>query len=158
VGIDASSEAVKGLKHLSRIVGRDFASKSITIHYGAFEDWKPDGVFDLVFTSPPYFCKELYSQDLMQSSARYGDYDSWRDRFLRPLVEKSFTALRENGIFVLNVANVKIGQGYFPVADDADRILREHGVFVMCHNLATRNVYTGEVKTEPMFVFRKNPK
>jgi len=109
----------------------------------------------LVFTSPPYFGKEIYSTDSTQSSARYGDYDSWRERFLEVLIVKSFDALRPDGILALNIANVKIGRDQFPIADDAENLLRKMGTVIARHDLSIKNHYTGEIKLEPLFVVRK---
>ena len=45
-----------------------------------FQKYK--GKLDLVFTSPPYFSKEQYSEDKTQSCIKFQKYDLWRDGFL----------------------------------------------------------------------------
>ena len=48
----------------------------------AFQKYK--GKLDVVFTSPPYFNREQYSQDENQSFKAYSEYQDWRDNFLKP--------------------------------------------------------------------------
>ena len=37
--------------------------------------------FDLVFTSPPYFAKEAYSDDEEQSYKKFNQYETWVEGF-----------------------------------------------------------------------------
>lgn len=53
--------------------------------------------YDMVFTSPPYYKKEVYEQ-----MPEYSTYDEWIDTFLRPVVEKSYQHMKP-GSFCLNV-------------------------------------------------------
>lgn len=64
--------------------------------------------FDLIFTSPPYFDKEKYSNNPNQSYMRYPTYSQWRDGFLHTLILNSHTALKYGGYFALNVAGYQI--------------------------------------------------
>jgi hypothetical protein len=45
------------------------------------------GKLDLIFTSPPYFAKEAYSEDEEQSYKKFSQYDSWREGFLKKTLE-----------------------------------------------------------------------
>jgi hypothetical protein len=155
VGIDASANTVRGLKHMLCILGRDFPDKVAEIHYSAFEDWNTNERFDLVFTSPPYFNKEWYDSDDHQSSSRYPIYSQWHDKFLLPLIKKSFSLLKENGILVLNVADVMIGRKQIPVASDALMMAKDWFVLKNTHMMNYRTVYTRKHKQEPIFVFSK---
>jgi hypothetical protein len=62
--------------------------------------------FDTVFSSPPYFCIERYSQDNTQSWKRYKKLDDWLEKFLFVAVEKAWRALKPNGIMAINIADV----------------------------------------------------
>jgi hypothetical protein len=155
VGVDACDETVKNLKHMDRILRRDIEGKDAEISYSAFEDWNTNEKFDLVFTSPPYFHNEVYGDDEKQSSSRYPTYYQWKDGFLRRLIHKSLSYLKCGGILVLNVANVKMGGSYYPVADDSLEFLNPKADIVACHNFVYPVRYGSGTKKEPIFVFKK---
>lgn len=91
-----------------------------------FQKYK--GKFDLVFTSPPYFNREQYSDDDTQSCRRYLEYDDWRDNFLRPTLETAYEYLANDRYLLWNVADIKIGENtYFPIERDSKDILLELG-------------------------------
>jgi len=84
--------------------------KDIQLREAPFEDVElPTGHFDGVFTSPPYFDLETYSQDEGQSSLKYPEFESWAQGFLKPLVQKSFAALVPGGHFCINIADTRGG-------------------------------------------------
>ena len=84
---------------------------------------KLEGQGHLAFTSPPYFDKELYSEDETQSYIRYNkNYDEWRDGFLYGLLTDTYSYLRPGGTFLLNVANTrpkKDGTFTAPIENDS---------------------------------------
>jgi len=156
IGVDANPDTVKGLKHMRCLLGRDVAGKSVDIKYAAFEDLKLDGSFDVVFTSPPYFCKELYGDDEFQSYVRYGKYNDWRDGFLKPLVEKSVSVLKRGGFLILNVADVRVGGDVFPLVEDTRSLMKSViGLFAE-HNMEFLSPYGGKTRFEPILVGRKD--
>lgn len=79
------------------------------IHWLPFEHSSlPDNQFDLAFTSPPYFNIERYSKDEGQSF-NYKTLDNWVQKFLYPLVEKTFESLRPRGRMIINISDVYSG-------------------------------------------------
>ena len=50
--------------------------------------------YDLVFTSPPYFNLEIYSEDKNQSCNKYDEYQKWLEEFLWVLVDESRRILK----------------------------------------------------------------
>ena len=79
--------------------------------------------YDLVFSSPPFFRVEKYSNAPNQSWIRYPSYGNWRDGFLFVLIKESWRLLRDNCCLILNLKNYKKE----PIADDAIRIARDMG-------------------------------
>ena len=59
-----------------------------------FKEYK--GKLDMVFTSPPYFAKEAYSEDPTQSYKKFTGYDAWREGFLRPTLKTAVEWLRND--------------------------------------------------------------
>ncbi len=136
---------------------------------------KHRGQIDLVFTSPPYFCAEIYSREATQSANKFRTYDAWRDGFLRPTLRTCVEYLKPGGVLLWNIADVKIDGHYVPLEIDSISALSEFGM-VMTEKLkmplatvtgggkiidgtpTTKNhlMLRGNYrKYEPIFVFRK---
>ena len=154
-----------------------------TVHQLGSEDFHTTDAFrthigqgDLVFTSPPYFNREAYSEDTAQSYKKFSDYDRWRDGFLRPTIENAYAFLNHNRYFLWNIADLKMGKDYLPLEADSRRIAEELGfvyketIYMALANMpgANRVSQTGEataknsvkvrgrlMKAEPVFVFWK---
>ena len=91
-----------------------------------FQKYK--GKLDMVFTSPPYFNREQYSQDENQSFKAYSEYDDWRDNFLEPTLTTAYNYLKEDRYILWNIADIKIGSStYFPLEQDSIDILTKLG-------------------------------
>jgi hypothetical protein len=134
------------------------------------------GKLDLVFTSPPYFAAESYSDDENQSDKKFPIYEGWRDGFLRPTLQTAVEWLRPGRPLIWNIADVKIGGGYFLLEYDSKGILEELGMryetklkLVLAHSPGANRVDREGIpetknfcmirgsyrKYEPIFVFRK---
>jgi SAM-dependent methyltransferase len=118
----------------------------------------PSGSVDLVFSSPPYYDWERYSDDNSQSFVRYASYVAWLAGFLTPCVEESYRVLRPKGRMVLNVS----GGWRKPSREDVVRIAERSG-FVLLEEvpmLLARVPYLhprrlGAFKAELLVVFQK---
>jgi len=136
-----------------------------------FQKYK--GKLDISFTSPPYFNREQYSQDEKQSFKAYGEYEDWRDNFLKPTLTTIYEYLKNDRYILWNIADIKIGENtYYPLEQDSIDILNELGCEYKgkLKMLMTRMVgldpsksgiknaveYDGKAyKFEPIFVFHK---
>jgi hypothetical protein len=140
-------------------------------HNPKFQKYK--GKLDLSFTSPPYFNREQYSQDENQSFRAYGEYDDWRDNFLRPTLTTIYEYTKNDRYILWNIADIKIGKDtYYALEQDSIDILNELGCQYKgkLKMLMTRMVGLDPTKTgiknavkhdgkaykfEPIFVFYK---
>lgn len=69
---------------------------------GGFEHVElPNYTFDLVFSSPPFFDMEIYSDSKDDSYVKYKDHDAWFNNFLMASIKKAFKYLEKNGHLVL---------------------------------------------------------
>ena len=64
----------------------------------------PDTTFDLVFSSPPFFDLEVYSQSTADSLVRYSNVDAWYHKFLIVSLKKAALYLEKGGHMVLYMA------------------------------------------------------
>jgi hypothetical protein len=138
---------------------------------------KHKGSIDVVFTSPPYFNREAYSEDESQSYKKYGSsYTSWRDGFLLPTLETCCDWLIPGGYLLWNIADILIKGKYLPMEDDSVNIIKSKGLILIdklkmalegmpgqnrvgedgkpkCKNFCS--VGGRFLKYEPIYVFRK---
>jgi hypothetical protein len=142
----------------------------------AFEKYKNN--VSLVFTSPPYFAKEVYSDDAEQSCHKFTEYESWRDDFLKPTIETAFELLKPGGYLIWNIADAKFGKETLPLEEDSCNIMKSLGmVHVETLKMSLAQMPGGNrvdsdtgrptsknfckvnggmwLKYEPIFVFRK---
>lgn len=102
---------------------------------------KYKGQVDLVFTSPPYFNREAYSEDPTQSYKKFSSYESWRDGFLRPTLTTAVEYLKNNRYLLWNIADLQIKGEYLSLEKDSRNILESLGMQYM---------YTMKMALEPM--------
>lgn len=86
------------------------------------------GRVDLVFTSPPYFAKEAYSEDPTQSYKKFSGYEAWVEGFLRPTLETSVEWLKPNRYLLWNIADAKFGKDMLTLEKDSSDILESLGM------------------------------
>lgn len=91
-----------------------------------FQKYK--GKVDIVFTSPPYFGKEMYSKDPGQSAIKFSEYEGWREGFLKPTLKTAVEWLRPGGYLLWNIANVKFSNKKLRLEDDSCRALKDLGM------------------------------
>jgi hypothetical protein len=99
------------------------------------------GEVDLIFTSPPYFNREAYSEDPTQSYKKFSSYESWRDGFLYPTLKNCAESLKSNRYLLWNIADLQIKGEYLPLEDDSKKILESLGL---------KYKYTLKMALEPM--------
>lgn len=140
-----------------------------------FQQYK--GKISLVFTSPPYFSKEAYSEDKEQSYLKFAQYEQWRDGFLKETLKTAVEWLRPGGYLVWNIANAEFGNEILPLETDSRAFLDQFGMtyietikMALAQMPGSHRVHedTGLPKTknfckdnglwlkfEPLFVYRK---
>lgn len=151
VGCEPNSETYGYLNDVVRDFKPD--DKQVELHNIPFEDFNTDRKFDLIFSSPPYFNTEKYCNEETQSFKRYPTKDEWKNGFLKPLIDKSFDLLKEDGWFLINIANVN---NYKNLEDDTLELCHQRG-FVLYFTLKMRlSALMGQhFKFEPIFCFKK---
>lgn len=70
-------------------------------------DFSSISAVDVLLTSPPYFNLEVYNKDENQSYNTFNTYETWRDNWLFPLIDKSLSLLSEDGLSCWNVMSFK---------------------------------------------------
>jgi len=91
-----------------------------------FQKYK--GKLDMIFTSPPYFAKEAYSEDEEQSYKKFSQYDAWREGFLRKTLETCVEYLNNDRYLLWNIADAMFGGDMLPLEQDSIDILKSLGM------------------------------
>lgn len=62
--------------------------------------------FDTIFTSPPYFDVERYSEESTQSWVRHKNLKDWNEKFLHVALENVWNTLKPNGHLLVNISDI----------------------------------------------------
>ena len=125
VGCDPSQEAHNGVQKEAQAFLPYCEKTEVELLLTPYEDADLEGrVFDMAITSPPYFDVEQYHGE-EQAHLKYPQYDKWVEGFYRPLIEKTYHALKRNGVFILQV-----GSQSYPLLKDGCRIAKSVGFAV----------------------------
>lgn len=66
--------------------------------------------YDTVFTSPPFFDYEVYSEDPKQSIHGRPTLQEWTENFFYPYLAKAWKALAKGGYFAMYISDTKEGK------------------------------------------------
>ena len=91
---------------------------------------KYENHFDTIFTSPPYFNVEKYSDEDTQSYKRYTNIDSWNKDFLHFTLDKLIFTLKKDGILAVNISDVYSApdKGYLEICNPMNDFLKSKGL------------------------------
>ena len=120
--------------------------------------------FDLVFTSPPYFNIERYTQEDNQSFKKYRKLENWLNEFLFKAIDLSWDHLKTNGHLVLNISDVYSNHTINKICDPMNDYIKslKGAEYVGCYGYQMRTrPNSGALKgktgkfAEPMWVWKK---
>ena len=96
------------------------------VDYSKYENY-----FDTIFTSPPYFNVEKYSDEDTQSYIRYKNIDSWNKDFLHSTLAKVIFTLKSDGILAINIADVYSAKDkdYFDICNPMNDFIKSQGLY-----------------------------
>jgi len=159
VGIDPNSYLSEPYKNLEAWITKNFnnPNKVVTFIKECAEDvdYSKLGKFDIIFTSPPYFNLEIYSDDKKQSCHRYPELSIWRDKFLFASINKVIPVLKNGGIIAINIKNSK--KWDIDICEEMSEFIKSKGLKqleTLSLPLAKRPSINKD-SSEPIFVFQK---
>ncbi len=150
IGTDVEPRTVDGNLALARML-----NTGAEVYCARAEDFSPPEA-DLVFTSPPYFNRERYSNAENQSWKRHGEsLEQWIENFITPVAKNAHGVLRKNGHLILNVADLREGERVLPIVSMVTNTLLHTG-FAHVETLSMPLAAINRVSpTEPILVFKK---
>lgn len=119
---------------------------------------------DLVFTSPPYFDCEKYTDESTQSYKKFDNIDLWLEGFLFKALQNAYHALQTGGHLVINIADTNKGQ--IKICDRMNDYIESLGckyVKAISMKMSRRpnlivngsNKADGDVFVEPIWIWEK---
>ena len=151
IGTDPSTSALKGSDEMMRTFGNK--GSSYKLHCCGSEERIVDkNSLDFVFTSPPYFGTEKYSDEPTQSYLKFNNIESWKEGFLRKTLENAYYGLKPNKFCAINVADVK---SYDTFETDTKQIAKEVGFKYVDEFDYVMGSQQASSKSEPIFIFKK---
>ena len=163
VGIDPNSNLFPEYKKMIDLYNVD--GKSIEMVEGCAEDVDlQEKTFDLIFTSPPYFTVERYTQEENQSWKKFKNLDQWLDGFMFPVLDKCWEHLEKGGHLAINISDCYAKHTINEICDPMNEYLskKEGSVYVGCYGYEMKKrPNSGALKgkegkfAEPMWVWQK---
>lgn len=157
-GVDPSTEAINSLGEMVNFLNVRNRVRLIHLPFENTDNELKDNYYDLCFTSPPYFKKEIYSDEETQSCNRYDDIESWKNGFLKKSFEIAYKKLKKGKFMLINIADVKIGSVTYPLEKITVNSAKEVGYkyegfkkMEMARLPGLKRKY----KNEKIFIFRK---
>ncbi|QDP48610.1 MAG: hypothetical protein Unbinned4234contig1002_36 [Prokaryotic dsDNA virus sp.] len=149
IGTEPCTKTFNGLINIKK----DFEDLGVEIEINQLgsENFIPSEPVDLCFTSPPYFNTEEYSQEETQSFKKYPTKEGWLNGFLRKTLSNCHKSLKNNGLLILNIANVK---QYNNLEEDALNVAHEEGFHLQDIIKLRLSSINGGFKYEPIFIFK----
>ncbi|MEK6862460.1 MAG: DNA methyltransferase [Nanoarchaeota archaeon] len=167
IGIDISRKSIAGNKRLARDLVNTLKLDKSNIELikedsrKALNKLAPNSI-DLVYTSPPYYNRELYSG--RNQSHKLKSYEQWLKEFYIPSIKGISRAVKPNKYILINVAPVKeSGKLKYPLDIDTQRIATNSGLKYIGQKKLALGLYRRGVKGktalqqkyEPILVFKK---
>ncbi len=161
-GIDPNTKTFTGLDALGSLLTELNIGNGYQMHNTVSEEFDaPEKSFDGVFSSPPYFNLEIYSDEPTQCMNRYTNLDSWFDFYVEPTLNMVHKVLVDDGIYAVNIADYD--KGKVKVVDKWIEISKklnfEHlGTIKMMLNVRPgkgNNKLQNGFKYEGVYMFRK---
>jgi len=121
VGHDIEPRTVNGNKRLAKWLD---VEDRVCIEKAGVEDMVKWPEASLIFTSPPYYNREVYGDYAEKRLRRYGGVDEWIDGFLATLVGRSLGYADK---FVLNIAAIRLGDRIIDLPGEVCRLVENCG-------------------------------
>jgi len=166
VGIDPNATLFDGYTQQMGVMNGELGlHKDITMINAPAETAEVNGEFDLIFTSPPYFNIERYTQEENQSFKKYRKLNVWLESFLFFSINKYWHNLKDGGILAINIGDVYSNHTVNQICDPMNQFIATlNGAnylgcigYKMQKRLRSKSDKEG-IFAEPIWIWGKNVK
>jgi hypothetical protein len=152
VGIDPNTD-IPYNEVIQKLNQYDPSDKKVTIINQCAEDvdYKSLGMFDFIFTSPPYFNTEIYSDDKSQSISKYPQFNDWLENFLFKTLTKVTEVLSSKGILAINIKDTP----KYSIVQPMIQFIISSGLIKCANILLDQPKRFKNTKSEYIYIFMK---
>lgn len=153
IATEVDPKTVEGDRKLAKDLGIE---DKVEIYRESAEEFNPSVPLDLVFTSPPYWNCEKYSNHDDQSYKKYSTFNHWSEGFLKPVIQTSYDSLKSGGYLALNISDINEEserKSTIPLEAVTKEISREVGFTF--HKRVKMPIRSSEKSWEPIYIFQK---
>jgi len=153
IGYEPYSKSYQSLKALSEDSSELFnCKKKVKLINSPFEDSNRKHAVDLIFSSPPYFDLERYSDEETQSIIQYPEYEPWLESFWGYLVKRCYSMLSDKGFFIYSIGNFL----KYDLIGDTQQVLKDSGFYLQdTIKILYHNVYKNKQRFENLYIYLK---
>lgn len=129
IAVEPNTNTYHNLKRLGQYITTALnKNKNYNIYNLCSEKFqlKPESI-DFIFSCPPFFKKENYSDEITQSANNYPEYKDWLENYVRPTIKNSYVALKEHGVYGVDILNYSYCGKTYPLIEDWIKIAKEEG-------------------------------
>jgi len=116
------------------------------------EDHSTDEVYDLMYTSPPYYNLERYTDHPDQSIKKYSSYRDWKEKFYFKMLLNSIKHVKHDGFIAVNIINWTNRGCNYRMLDDMINFMMDKNQLFMGFIYYNGGSYKGNAM--PIAVFR----
>jgi len=154
IGCEPSTKTWEGLHKMVCNLVSGIDPLCILVKSGSEEYHLNKDEVDLVFTSPPYFNTEIYSEEDTQSCNKFPEYADWLDGYLHKTILNCVEGIKKGGYLIINIANTrnapKLEADFKHIMNNIKSMeLKE--TLKLSLSLINKNGF----KYEPVFVYKK---
>lgn len=101
-GIDPNPDLHECYDHIKEVLKPD---QEVNLFKCCAEDFVTDEEYCVMYTSPPFFTLEKYTNDSYQSVVKYPTYNSWRENFFFKMLSNAIKYVKNGGHIAINIIN-----------------------------------------------------
>lgn len=135
-------------KIIKKLVPNNERHKYVLIEDGFETANLPNVKFDLVFSSPPFFDREIYSESKQDSVNKYNKLDDWFDNFLMASVKKAFMYMENDGHLILHMGEGNVERYVANMIEQISKFMQYMGIIYY--------FYPDRMVFRPMYVWIKH--
>tara|TARA_B110000238_G_C16038866_1_gene400959 strand:- start:516 stop:1094 length:579 start_codon:yes stop_codon:yes gene_type:complete len=164
-GIDPNTKTYNGLVALGELMTGLGLGSGYEMHHMPSEQFTPEpGYYDAAFSSPPYFNLETYTDEDTQCMNSCSNLDQWFEQYVTPTISMLHTALANDGLYAVNIADYKDGKEEFKIVDRWKQVSEDIGFTYVKQLDMLLNVRPGvgngklenSYKAEGIYIFKKS--
>jgi hypothetical protein len=115
IGIDNNINLERPLNELKKFLTKQSKTQIEIIIESCLQVDYSKYTYDCVFTSLPYYNTEIYN-----GIRQFDTKNEWNNRFYKPIIERTYKYLENNGLFIINVPEIIYKNNFVVLLGECD--------------------------------------